>query len=153
MGEVGGVFVRDRPREVLGKVQEQRASLGDVEQLHAATDAEDRHVAGADVLGEQPVEILAARLHHPDRRVGHVAVATGIEVAAPDEHHAVEPVEHLHDVVLVGQRRQDHGQAAGGEDAVVVAGRDERERGVLLAGGAEIRVDTDEGLGCHRSPP
>ena len=149
VGQVGRILVGDRLRQVFGDVEEQRAPHGDVDELHAAADREDRHVAGADVLGEHPVEVFATGVHRADGRVGHVAVAAGIEVGAAHHHHAVEQVEEADHIVLVGQGRQDHGNATRGRDAVVVAGGDEREGRVLLAGRTVVGVDADEGLGCH----
>ena len=151
VGEVGRVLVGDRPGQVLGDVQEQGAPLGDVEELHAGADAEHRHVAGADVLGEEAVEVLAPGVHRPHRRVGHVAVASWVEVGAADEHHAVEEIEEPDDVILVGERGEDDGDAPGGRDAVEVAGGDEGQGGVFLAGGAVVGVDADEGFGSHES--
>ena len=146
------ILVRDRLGQILGDVQEERAAFGDVEQLHAATDRQHGHVPGADVLGQQAVEILAAGIHRPHGRVRHVAVATRIEVGPSHHHHAVEQVEQANDVFLIGQRRQDHGDATSGGDAVVVAGRDERQGGVLLACRAVVGVDANEGFDSHGVP-
>jgi len=102
---------------------------------------------------ERRLKSAARGVHRPDGRMGHVAVAPRVEVGAPHHHHTVEQVEQPDDVVLVRQRGQDHRDAARGRDAVEVAGGHDRQGGVLLAGSAVVRVDADEGLGCHRGPP
>jgi hypothetical protein len=151
VGQVGRVLVGDRLGHVLGEVEEQRAPLGDVEQLHPAADGEHRHVPRADVLDQQAVEVLAAGVHRPNRRVRHVAIAAGIEVGPAHEHDAVEEVEQPDEIFLGRQRGQDHRNPAAGGDPVEVTRGHERQGGVLLAGGAVVGVDADEGLGGHGS--
>ena len=152
VGLIDRVLVRDRLGKILWDVQEQCAPLGDVEQLHAAADRQHGHVPGADVLGQQAVEVFATGVHRSHGWVRHVAIATRVEVGPSHQHHAVEQVEQANDVFLIGQGRQDHGDAARGGDAVVVAGRDEREGGMLLAGGAVVGVDANEGFDSHGIP-
>ena len=151
VGQIGRILVGNRPRQILGQVEEERSPLGDVQQLHAAADREHGHVPGTDVLGEQAVEVLPPRVHRPHRRVWHVAVTAGIEVGSTDHHDPVEHVEKPDEVVLVGQGGEDHGDATRRGDAVEIAGRDERQRGMLLATGTEVGVDADDGLHSHET--
>ena len=102
VGLINGILVGYRLGQILRNVQEERAALRDVEQLHAAADRQHGHMPGTDVLGQKPVKILAPGVHRPHGRVRHVAVATRIEVSPSHHHHAVEHVEQADDVFLIG---------------------------------------------------
>ena len=106
MGGIGGVGVRQGAGQVLGDVQEEVAALGDVQQLHAHADAQDRHPPLGDEPHQLAVEEFAAAIQEADGRVEHEAVDAGIEVRPAHQHHAVQHVEHLADVGLIGQRRE-----------------------------------------------
>ena len=69
MGGIHGILVRNRLREVLGDVEEEVAALGDVQELHADADAEDRHPPRGDHVHQPAVEFLAAGVQRPNRRV------------------------------------------------------------------------------------
>ena len=94
MGRIGGVHVRQGAGQVLGQVQEEVAALGDVQQLHAAADAERRHPPLGDQPHQRAVELLATRVQQPHGGVEHVAVVAGVEVASAGQHHAVQQVQH-----------------------------------------------------------
>ena len=90
MGRIGGVGVGQGAGQVLGDVQEEVAALGNVQQLHAAADAEHRHPPLGDQPHQRAVELLAAAVQQPHRRVQHETVDARIEVGPADQHHAVQ---------------------------------------------------------------
>ena len=107
MGRIAGVGVGQGAGQVLGNVQEEVAALGNVQQLHAAADAEHRHPPLGDQPHQRAVELLAAAVQQPHRRVQHETVDPRIEVRPADQHHAVQGVQHAGDVGLFLQRRND----------------------------------------------
>ena len=82
---------------------------------------------------------LAAGVLQPHRRVQHPAVAARVEIGAADEHHRVDAIEHLLDVLLALVGRHEHRQAAGLQNGVEVSGRRVRKRRRVVLGGAISR--------------
>ena len=97
------ILVRNGRGQLFGQVQEQRAALRDVQQLHAGADAEHRHPPLGDLAHQHAVEIFAARVQQPHAAVQLIAVAARVEIAAADEHKGLEHVEHAAEVVFVLQ--------------------------------------------------
>src|SRR5262245_53015278 len=78
-----------------------------------------------------------------------IAIATRIEVRAPDENERLHQVEYpLQVVVLHGG--QDDGNSSGRLNGVVIAGGNEAERGTLLARRTIVSVQSNERLPRHR---
>ena len=98
----------------------------DVEQLHAGADAEHGHAALGDDSHQPAIEQLAAGRQRANRGMQHPAVAARVEIGAADQHHAVDVVEKLLQVVIAFQRRNDERDAADLRDRVVIAGCDDR---------------------------
>ena len=121
MGRVERIVMRQRRRPIFRNVQQQRAAHRHVQQLHAAADAEH----GLPPFGDHPhqaaIEHLAALGERANRRVEHPAVATRIEIGAAHEHHTVHTIEHLLQVFVLIERRNDQRNAADFGDRVVVA--------------------------------
>ena len=107
MGRVERIVMRQRRRTILGNVQQQIAAQRHVDQLHAGANAEHRHPPVGDQPHQSAIEQLAAIGQQPNRRVEHPAVAARIEVGPADQHDAVDLVEQLLQVVIVGQRGND----------------------------------------------
>ena len=83
---------------VLGRVAEvldQRAAAGDVEDLHAAADAEHGHVALERAAAKRDLEAVALGLVADRHRVRLGAVARRVEVGSAREDQRVEDVEKL----------------------------------------------------------
>jgi hypothetical protein len=133
----------DRGGQVLGQVQEERAALRDIQELHAGADREDGHSPVGDLPHQQAVERLAARVHRANRAVELIAVVARIEIAAADHHEALQKVENLFHIGLVLHRGHNDRNTAGGLDAVEVAGSDVRECWSLLARRAVIDIQTN----------
>ena len=113
--------------EVLGQVLAQAAAEGDVDQLHAAADPQQRQVARQGAAREGHLEPVA--LGHGVDGLGVTlgVVDGGVDVGAADEHQAVDQVEDL--VGPLGQRRvgrQQDGEAAGAVGRVDVVARQQR---------------------------
>ena len=82
---------RHERRDVL----DERAAGGDVQDLRAAADREQRQVAGHRPARQIDLELVAPRLGIVDRRVAILAVEHRIDVAAAGQQQAVELVEQL----------------------------------------------------------
>ena len=109
-GEVGGQHAVLVVAEHVGQVLVQRAAVGDVEQLHAAADAEHGDVVLAGGARERQLEGVAAGLLVGGRRVRLLPVAVRRDVAAAAaEDHAVERREQVVRVRGVRRRRRRAG--------------------------------------------
>src|SRR5262249_35397583 len=84
------------------------------------------------------------------RRQPHLA---RIQVIAPRQHHAVQPIEDRREVRLARQRWDDDRQGVGGQEAIEIAAVDEAVRGPTLGRGTIVRVDPDEWTILHGSHP
>ena len=126
-------------------ILDHRAAAGDVQDLHAATDAEDRQPAGDRGGGQGELELVALGLDRGQQRVRLLPVPDGIDVATGGQHHCVKPPEHRLD--RLGQLGQHHRHATSRvertlhADAAVVAevvqaGRDSDQD---EAGGGAVR--------------
>jgi len=104
-------------------VEQQRATQRDVDQLHAGADAEHGHPPVSDQPHQAAIEEFAALGQRPNGGMEHPAVAARVEIGAPHEHHAVEAVENLFQVVVVVDGRDDHRYSAYLADRVVIARR------------------------------
>ena len=131
---------------IFRNVQQQVAAHRHVQQLHAGADAEHGRAALGDHPHQPAIEQLAARGQRANRGVQHPAVAARIEVGAPHEHHAVDAIEHLLQVFVAFERRNDERNAADLADRVVVARRDVRETGLFARGVREIGIETNDWL-------
>ena len=80
--------------ERLGQVLVQRATEGDVEQLQAAADAEDRDAALPRPRQQRELPRVAVGARGVGERVALGAVQLGLHVEAAGEDETVEPVEH-----------------------------------------------------------
>ena len=146
MGRVERIVMRQGRRAIFRNVQQQVAAHRDVQQLHAAADAEH----GLPPLGNHPhqpaIEQLAPLRERANRGVQHPAVAARIEVGPADEHHAVHTIEHLLQVFVLIERRNDQRNAADFGDRVVVARRDVSETGLITRCVGEIGIHTNDWL-------
>src|SRR3954468_20943549 len=95
------------------KVLHERATTRDVQDLHAAADGEDRKPAPPRRAHETQLEDVDLRLRGPKLRVRTGAVTGGLEVGTAGQADTVEPVDDRLEPPR-GQRREDHGDAAGG---------------------------------------
>ena len=77
----------------VGQVLDEGAAPGDVEDLSAATDAEQRQVAGQGGLGERQLGGVAVGPYTGRGGVHRLAVRSRVDVGAAGQDHAVEPVE------------------------------------------------------------
>ena len=96
--------------EALGQVLEQRAAVGDVDELHPAADPEHRQVALDRGAHERDLEAVA--LGHRVERLGMglLAIARRVDVGAAGQHQPVEQVERfvgLLEQQLVGRQHHD----------------------------------------------
>ena len=134
--------------EDLGQVLVQRSAVGDVEQLHAAADAEQRDVLLARGARERQLEVVAAGLLGGGGPMRLLPVAPRRDVAAAAaQDHAVDRVEQLArigGVVLVGDEQDRAG--AGALDGADVG--DGGEGGVLIpVAGADVAYGAGDGDG------
>jgi predicted trehalose synthase len=116
VGRIGRVGVRQGARHILGDVQEEVAALGNVQKLHPATDAKDRHPAFGDEPHKRAVKFLATAIHQANRRVEHEPIVARIEIGPADQNKAVQQIEHATDVALVVHGRDDYWHRAGLHD-------------------------------------
>ena len=135
--------------EFFRQVEEERAPLRDIEQLHASANAENRQATIGNLADEHPIKIFASRIKQPHTAVELISIATWIEVAAADEYEGVEHVEHAAKIVLIFEGGQNNRNSTGCLDRVVVASGDVAERWSLLTRGAIISVQTHERLALH----
>ena len=108
----------------LGQVLQQRAARGDVHDLHAAADAQQRHVALEGAAGERDLEVVALGHGAASLGMGLRPVGRRIDVGAAGQDEPVEQVEDRVGVVLralVG--RQQQREPAGALDGVDVGAR------------------------------
>ena len=127
-------------------MQQQRAAHRDVQQLHAAADAEHRLPPLGDHPHQAAIEQLAPLGERANRRVEHPAVAPRIKVGAAHEHHAVHAIENLLQVFVLIERRNDQRNPADLGDRVVVARRDVGETGLVTRCVGEIGIQTNDRL-------
>ena len=92
--------------ELVRQVLDQRPPAGHVQELHAAADAEDRHVALERPVGQGELEAVALGPGVTGLRVYPRAVGGGIDVGAAGQHEAVDQVEHLAGVLRGGVIRR-----------------------------------------------
>ena len=114
--------------DLVGQVLGERPAEGDVDQLHAAADAEHRHVAFDRAARQR--QLRAVALGHGVLGHGMTvgSVGGGVDVIAAGQDQAVDHVEHLVGVVLeLGVGRDHQRQAAGPLDRGDVA--DGQQRG------------------------
>ena len=98
----------------VGEMLVERPAAGDVEDLEAAADAEQRQVPRQGGAGQRELEPIALDPGVRGVRVGLGSVARGIEIAAAGEQQAVEQVEHR--LRVLGPRlacREDERQPPG----------------------------------------
>ena len=81
------------PETTSGRCWWQGAATGDVEQLHAAADREDRQPLRVGGPGQGELELVQVALHRPSRGIEVPTVAAGIEVRPPRQTDAVDPLE------------------------------------------------------------
>ena len=98
---IAGVEVRQGLGQVLGNVQEEVAALGDIQKLHPAADAEDRHPPLGDRAHQRAIEFLAASIQEADRGVEHETVVARIEIGAAAEHDPVQNIQHAAQVLFL----------------------------------------------------
>ena len=141
--------------EGLGQVLDERAAKGDVEDLHAAADAEHRHVELGGAPDEGELEGVALAAPALGLGVGLGAVGGRVHIDAAGDDQAVEAVQKLvgiaHQLGLGGDHER---QAAGAAHLAHVAGG--QDRGVLIpdavAGLGERRGDADCGAVSVHGP-
>ncbi len=100
--------------QAVGQVLLELAAVGDVDDLHAAADAQAGEVALGRAADEQQLERVAVGRRRLARGVGLGAVGAGVEVRAAGDEHAVEQVEQRLRVVEVGGRGGDQQRAPAG---------------------------------------
>ena len=81
-----------------GDVLDQRAAAGDVQDLYAPADGEDRQAFGACAFDERHFEPIAIEVDVDDRGMGRLAVAGGRHVLAPGQEQPVDRGERRADV-------------------------------------------------------
>jgi hypothetical protein len=117
--------------ERVGQMLVKRASERDVDQLHAAADAQHGHVALDGSARERDLEGVSLGNGVDRVRPGLLAVGGGIDVGAAGEQQAVDQIECL--LGFFGQARvgrEHHGQTAGALHRLDVA--EPEQRGGLL---------------------
>jgi len=98
-------------------------------------------------LAEAAVEVFPAGRHGAGVGMFFEAHADRVEVLhASSEDQPVEHLENLPELVVIGERREQHGDWV---DAVGFAGA---RLQAVFAGGAEITIEANEGLVGHRIP-
>ena len=141
----------------VGQVLDERASVGDVEQLHAAADGQHRQAAAFRSVDEGELAIVSPTTRWLSARVRLGTVAGGIDVGAACQHQAVEAFDEAVEILvaLVLDREDDRGRARPRE-RVHIARRHERGLGVPGAPAGELLVGghPDDGargvLGGHQ---
>ena len=134
--------------DLVGEVLPERAAAGDVHDLHAAADAEQRDVALERAPGQCELERVPLGPHAAGHRVGLGAVGGRVDVGAAGQDQAVQDVEHLVGLGLgLGVGRQHERDPARGLDGVdVVAIEEVRLRvPVAPAGALDRGADADAG--------
>jgi hypothetical protein len=117
---LAGLAVRDRVADDVGDVLVQGAAAGDVEDLAATADREDRHVALERGADESELEGVERRLGGAELWVRRGAVRVGMEVRAARQADAVDAVEQRRDH-RPGHRRHDRRERAGPAEGLEVA--------------------------------
>ena len=147
-------MVGERPRRVLvllvahdlGQVLHEVTSERHVQDLRAAADGQNRHVARERRLEQGQLAAVALRDDTLGLRVRFLAVHLRVEVRAAGEHDPVEDVQRLLDPVVA--RRHEQRPPARALDRVDVVHRDERR--VLLPDAessvGQVRGDPDDRL-------
>src|ERR1700683_480567 len=117
--------------EQVGQMLQEGASERDVDQLHAAADAQHRHVALDGSARERYLEGISLGDRVNRVRPGLLAIGGGVDVGAACEQQAVDQIEYL--LRVLGRTRvgrEHHGQAAGALHRLYVA--EPEQRGGLL---------------------
>ena len=114
VGELAGLAAVDVVLEPVRQVLLERAAVGDVDDLHAAADAEAREVPLGRLAHEQQLEVVAVARRGVGLLVRLLAVRGRVDVGAAGDEHAVEQVEQLRRVLEVGGGRRDQQRAAAG---------------------------------------
>ena len=99
-----GLAVLDAVADDVGKMLVQGPAARDVQQLHAAADAEDRKLAAVGGANQRELDRVDPRLGRPELGVGLGAVCARLHVGAAGQAHAVDAVEQ--------RRRSRRGAAA-----------------------------------------
>ena len=101
-------------RHVFGNVLVQSSAAQDVDQLHAAADGQDRHLALNGQLGHATVKVFTTSRHDTHRRMLMLFLASRVEVqCAAGKHHATNCVHHAKNVIILLHRGHQEGQTAG----------------------------------------
>ena len=137
----------DEPESRVGEVLDERSSVGDRHHLHAAADAQQRHVS----LPGRPAQQQLAGVALDARRIhGGVRLCPVVRrshVRTPDEDESVQAIEH---VGIGGVRREQDGPAAGFAHRVDVPLVEQGRRDLPRAppGGLDVGRQADDGT-CH----
>ena len=132
----------------LGKVLDEVAAAGDVQDLAPAADGQHGHVARERALEERELGAVALGPYAVRLRVRLGAVGVGVEVGAAGEDEPVEGVERLLDALGAGRHEQR--PPAGALDRLHVRERDERGRELPDAPARLLRVARDPDDRTHR---
>ena len=154
--EASGVWPVALVTDLVGQVLGERPAEGDVDQLHAAADAEHRHVAFDRAPGQRQFRAVALGHGVLGHRMALGPVGGGVDVIAPGQDQAVDHVERLIGVVLeLGVGRDHQRQSAGPLDRADVADGQQRSAPVphtpLGAGQSCAYADHRSAAG-HRLP-
>jgi hypothetical protein len=120
-------------RQARAEIRDQRAAVGDGEQLQAAADAQQRQLPSPGGLHQRDLGLVPGRI--------------GTDVVATRQHDRVDGVEEVDRVA----GRQDHGPTTGGGDRVDVRRRDAAHRELAPEPGHDVPRpgDADDRAAIH----
>ncbi len=155
--------------EDVGQLLDQLAAQGDVEQLHAAADGQERQVPGQGQVHQIKLQVVAPPIGAAISGIGALTVADGVDIPPTDQDQSVEQGHHLLELrgpagstpgpvrflrprrvrfrrLPSGGRQQQRASAGGLDHVEIGAGH---EGGIALPGpprgGLAVGGDPDEG--------
>jgi len=150
MGPIHRIQMGQGLGQILGNMQEQGATLRNVEELHADADAEEGEAAVGHQRDQRAVEILSPFFEGTNRRMQHVAVAPGVKIVSTNHHDAIKGIQHLLNIIFITERWNHYGNGAHLTERVVVARAEKTECGRVPSSGAKVSVQADQRFLGHR---
>src|SRR2546421_2536869 len=149
----GGVAVIDRPAAALAReILIQGPTQGDVQDLDAAADGEDRKPAALRARDQRQFDGIARGVGFPELGVGRRPIAGRLDILAPGEHQPLDPVQCGARGLGVEDRRYEEGHEAGAREGAHV--RDVEGDALPTAVGAARRAHRDHfGHGVEAGEP
>ena len=128
MGHVGPIFTRGRfvvgqlAADFVGQVLDERATEGDIDDLQATADAQERFATRGSFASQVELGVVTQNINVVGFGVLVGAVQMRLDVAAARDQDPIDVIEvSVEDIAVTGiDRRQEHRDAPSGDDCIDV---------------------------------